>query len=277
MPTHVEIGPVRELLHADWAALDELCAGLTPEQWATPTCLLGWSVQDVLAHVVGTESMLAGDPTPTVDVSHLPHLRNDIATFNEQWVEDMRSDSGAQVLDRFREVTARRGAALDAMTQEDFDAPSWTPVGKDETYGRFMRIRHYDTFLHELDMRSALGVADRLDIAAMTTALAEVEGSLGYVVGRRAALPDGSVVRIDLTGPVVRSYVVMVDQGRARSLESDEFAAAEPQVTLAMSDAALLRLTGGRTEPEDHLGVDLEIAGDQSMGLHLAANMATTI
>ena len=153
-------------------------------------------------------------------------------------------------------------AALDAMTQEDFDAPSWTPVGKDETYGRFMRIRHYDTYLHEHDIRDALGVPDRLDVAAIEAALPEVDAALGYIVGRKAALPDGSVVRFDLTGPVVRTYVVVVD-GRAQVVEDPDL---EPTVTLAMSDLVFLRLTGGRTEPGPHLGADLEIAGDQSLG-----------
>ena len=273
MPTIVEIGPMRELLRADWAALDELCSPLTAEQWSTPTCLPGWTVQDVLAHVIGTELMLEGVPAPQVDVSHLPHLRNDIARMGEVWVEDLRSLSGPEVLERFREVTERRGAVLDAMTQADFDAPSWTPVSKDETYGRFMRIRHYDTYLHEHDIRDALGAPDRPDLAAIEAALPEVDGALGYIVGRKAALPDGSVVRFDLTGPVVRTYVVVVD-GRAQVVEDADV---EPEVTLAMSDMVFLRLTGGRTEPGPHLGGDLEIAGDQSKGLHLASNMAMTI
>lgn len=273
MPTHVEITPMRELLRSDWAALDELCAPLTPQQWATPTCLPGWSVQDVLAHIIGTEQMLDGVPAPQVDVSHLTHLRNDIARMGEVWVEDLRRCSGAEVLERFREVTTRRAAALDAMGQADFDAPSWTPVGKDETYGRFMRIRHYDTYLHEHDMRLALGAPDRADVAAIEAALPEVEGALGYIVGRKAALADGSVVRIELTGPVLRDWTVVVD-GRAQVVDDP---ALEPSVTLAMSDLVFLRLTGGRTEPSDHLGVDLEISGDQALGLHLAANMAMTI
>lgn len=273
MPTIVEIEPMRDLLRADWAALDQLCAPLSDEQWATPTCLPGWTVQDVLAHIIGTELMLEGVPAPQVDVSHLTHLRNDIARMGEVWVEDLRSSSGPEVLERFREVTARRGAALDAMDQADFDAPSWTPVSKDETYGRFMRIRHYDTYLHEHDIRLALGAPDRVDVAAIEAALPEVDGALGYIVGRKAALPDGSVVRIDLTGPVVRTYVVVVD-GRAQVVEDPDL---EPEVTLAMSDLVFLRLTGGRTQPSDHLGDDLEISGDQSKGLHLASNMAMTI
>ena len=35
MPTIVPIEPMRDLLRADWAALDQLCAPLTDEQWAT--------------------------------------------------------------------------------------------------------------------------------------------------------------------------------------------------------------------------------------------------
>ncbi len=274
MGTTIDIEPMRDLLFADWDALDALCRGLDERQWATPTCLPGWTVKDVLAHVAGIERMIEGDPAPEVDVSHLEHVRNDFAAAVEVWVEDQRHLSGEAVLAGFREAVARRRATLAAMTQADFDAPSWTPVGRDETYGRFMRIRHFDTYLHELDICDALGVADRAETTAMVMALPEADSALGYIASRRAALPDGSVVRIDLTGPVVRTYVIGVVDGRGHLLEGDD---REPDVTLAMSDTLFLRLTGGRTSPGDHLGSDLEIAGDQAMGLHLAAHMAVTV
>ena len=53
MGTIIEIEPMRELLYADWDALDALCSGLDEHQWATPTCLPGWTVKDVLAHIAG--------------------------------------------------------------------------------------------------------------------------------------------------------------------------------------------------------------------------------
>ena len=167
----------------------ELGAGLTDEQWATPTCLPGWTVKDTLVHMGGTEAMLLGEPQPEVDVGHLTHVRNDIGKSGERWVESRRAGSGADDLAWFRDLTDRRLAALDAMTQADFDAPSWTPAGPDETYGRFMRIRHFDCFMHEHDMRDALGVADRADPRHVASAITEPATALGYIVGKRGACP----------------------------------------------------------------------------------------
>ena len=63
-----------------------------------------------------------------------------------------------------------------------------------------MRIRHYDCYLHEQDIRLALGMAVRETVDDLASALDEVATGLGYIVGRRAALPEGTRLRIDLTG-----------------------------------------------------------------------------
>ena len=121
------------------------------------------------------------------------------------------------------------------MTQADFDAPSWTPVGRDETYGRFMRIRHYDCFMHEHDIRDALGMPSRPEVDDLDSALDEVSTGLGYIVGRRASMPEGSRVQIDLTGPVDRVYLVSVD-GRATLVDSFD---GPPTVGIAAAGHAL--------------------------------------
>ena len=82
-----------------------------------------------------------------------------------------------------------------------------------------MRIRHYDCFMHEHDIRDALGESPRLDPKDLRSATDEVATGLGYIVGRRAGMPNGSRVRFDLTGPVNRTYLVSVD-GRAALVES---------------------------------------------------------
>jgi uncharacterized protein (TIGR03083 family) len=273
MPTIVDKAVVVPLLRREFDAISRLCETFDDAAWDTATCLPGWSVKDQLSHLVGTEAMLDGEQAPDVDVSHLTHINNEIGRFNELWVESLRPHSGPEVLERFRELTARRLAALEAMTQTDFDAPSFTPVGRDETYGRFMRIRHYDCFLHEHDMRDALGREDRPDPEQLAFVLDEVAAGLGYVVGKKAAMPKGARVRIEITGDGARDLDYEVGD-RAELVNRHE---TEPTVVLRLPAMLFLRLTGGRTDPGPHVGAEVQLDGDEELARRLATNLAYTI
>lgn len=269
MSQSIAMEPVVEALTGEWAALDRLLTGLAADDWTKPTCLPGWRVTDVVAHIIGTEAVLAGDSTPETgtDVAGLPHVRNDIAVFNEQWVQALRDEEPAAMLARFREVTARRGEQLGRMSQEDFDAPSWTPAGN-ATYARFMQIRIYDCWLHEQDIRDALGLSGNEDGPMAEAALSEVVRALGYIVGKLAGAPDGSIVRFDLTGPLRRELNVVV-AGRARLVDE---APGAPTATLRMGSDRFVRLTGGRTK--DQAGV--ELAGDRDLARRVLDHLAYT-
>lgn len=273
MPTTVDHDHSVTLLAEEWAAIDDLYTGFDDGHYATATCLPGWTVKDQLSHLLGTEAMLDGEPTPSVDVSHLTHLRNDVARAGEAWVESLRAVPGPDVLDRFRSVTQRRLASLRAMTQADFDAPSWTPAGPDETYGRFMRIRHYDCFLHEHDTRAAVGAPDRDDPSHVRSALDEVATGLGYIVGRKAGLPAGSCVRIDVEGSVSDTWLIEVTD-RARVVEHLD---GGPTVAITLPTMLFLRLTGGRQDPVPHVGTDIALSGDDALARQLATHLAFTI
>jgi uncharacterized protein (TIGR03083 family) len=273
MPTILDKTSTVELLREEFRQLAAVSEPLDATQWDTPTCLPGWSVRDVMSHIIGVESGLLGDSAPTVDVSHLTHMKNPIAEANEVWVEANRDLSGDQVLARFVDVTSRRLAALDALDQADFDAPSWTPAGRDETYGRFMRIRHYDCYLHEQDIRLALGLAPRETAADLASALDEVATGIGYIVGRRAAMPEGARVAIVLTGPVPRRYFVQVD-GRAAVVDALD---GEPTVGIELPAMRFLRLTGGRADAGVRAVDGVTFRGDRALGEQLVANLAFTI
>jgi uncharacterized protein (TIGR03083 family) len=262
--------PVVAALTGEWAAIDRLLDGLPDEQWTRPTCLPGWRVTDIVAHLIGTEAMLAGDSAPRtdVDLTALPHVRNDIAAFNEQWVQALRGQPPAVMLERFREITARRAKQLGHLPQADFDAPSWTPAGK-ATYARFMQIRIYDCWMHEQDIRVTLASPGNEDVPAAESALGEASRALGYVVGKRAGAPDGSVVRFELTEPLARRLTVAVD-GRAGLVEE---APEPPTVTLRMTSSLFMRLSGGRTD--DRTGVELD--GDHGLGERVLDNLAFTV
>ena len=273
MPTILDKDATVALLREEYRQLTDICAPLDAVQWDTPSCLPGWTVRDVVSHIIGVEAGLLGEAVPSVDVSHLSHLKNPIAEANELWVEGNRGLAGEEMVARLEDVTSRRLAALDAMTQADFDAPSWTPAGKDETYGRFMRIRHYDCFLHEQDIRLALGQAPRETAADLASSLDAVATGLGYIVGRKAGMPDGARVAIVLTGPVPRTYFVQVD-GRAAVVDALD---GEPTVGIELPEMRFLRLTGGRADAGAAPADGVVFTGDRALGEQLVANLAFTI
>jgi uncharacterized protein (TIGR03083 family) len=273
MPTYVDRDKVVGLLRGQFVAIGRLAAGLGDDQWNAATCLPGWSVRDLLSHMIGTESMLSGQAPPTVDVSDRGPFKNPVAEANEVWVESMRGLGGNELAARWAEVSEGRLAALDAMTQAEFDAPSWTPAGRDETYGRFMRIRHYDCFMHEQDMRFALGRPERSEPDGLASCLDEVATGLGYIVGRRAALPEGSRVRIELTGTLPRTFSVRV-AGRADVVDSLD---GPPTVGFELPGALFLRLTGGRDDHGSGPPGEVRLSGDEELAGRLRDNLAFTI
>jgi uncharacterized protein (TIGR03083 family) len=269
----IEKDAVVPVLVAEWAAIDKLLGSLRPDQWAMPTSLPGWSVHDNVSHLIGTECALSGQEPPPYkyDVRELAHVRNDIGAANELWVRGLRAESPARMLTRFREITASRTEALTAMTQEEFDAPSWTPAGEG-TYGRFMQIRLFDCWMHEQDIREATGIPGNDDGPCAELALAEVSGALGYIVGKKAGAPDGAGVTIELTGPVHTTRHVAVD-GRAAVVDA---LPAPPAVTMRLSSNLFARLAGGRVPVAERLN-EIAFEGDLELGRRIARALPFTI
>ena len=107
--------------------------------------------------------------------------------------------------------TARRLAVLQDTYQADWDTEGFTPAGID-TYGRFMRIRVFDCWFHEQDIRDAVGQPGGEEGVSARAALDEMEAAIGYVVGKKAAAPAGSRVTFVLTGPAARTIHVEVGE-----------------------------------------------------------------
>ena len=139
-----------------WGSIAALCEPFSEREWKLATDCPKWSVQDHVAHVVGTESRLAGRPVPDHTPQDMAHVHNDIGRGNEIWVDFLRSRAGAEVLAAFREVTAARLQRLRGMSADDFSEPTQTPVGPG-TVRDFMVIRIFDCWVHEQDVRRAVG------------------------------------------------------------------------------------------------------------------------
>jgi uncharacterized protein (TIGR03083 family) len=259
-----------------WASLGELGATLDDTQWHASSPCPGWDVAAQYAHVIGTESMLLGRPNPEVDPGKPEHVRNDIGGFNEVWVAALATSSREEVLAKFADVTAERSKALRGMSESDFSEPSWTPVGKAD-YRRFMQIRVFDCWLHEQDIRDAVGQPGHESGQVAEQSVDEIVRALGFIVGKKAGLPADATASIRLTGPVQRTLDVAVVEGRARVVQSLDSPAT---VVLRLSSGAFTRLAGGRIEPAAVLDGALggvEIEGDTELGQRIVSNLAFTI
>jgi uncharacterized protein (TIGR03083 family) len=271
--TQVDKSEVLSGLFAVWDSIDALLDGLPETSWQAATPLPGWDVKAVASHVIGTESFLAGiaAPQPDIDVSALDHVRNDVGAMNECWVRHLSAEPGDGVLERFRAVTNNRRAALTGLSDEEWNALTPTPVGP-ESYGRFMRVRVFDCWMHEQDIREALSRPssdDELDGTASQLALDEIAATMGYVVGKLAKAPDGSRILFELTGPVARSIHVIVD-GRAQLV--DDFGGQEPTATIRLDGLQFTRLSGGRPMCPAR-AQDIELGGDKDVAAQVADHL----
>lgn len=246
-----------------WAKLEELCAALTEDEWDTPTDLPGWTVKDCLAHIVGTEAFLAGRPMPPALEIYPDYVHNDIGKVNENFLATMRDMSGPEVLDAFREITSERLGQLEAMTVADWEKPSWTPRGQQSTYVDFMEVRIFDTYTHEQDIRRAIGCPGHFDGPVVDLARDEIRRTLPYIVGKKAAAPQGATVVFDVTGPDGVTLAIGVD-GRAGYLDEMPI---DPDVTLRADFLTFHAVSGGR-----HGGC-IEIEGDQDLGRRIIENL----
>ncbi len=270
MPASSDRDTLVAALHEELDALVELGRQLDDAQWHAASECPGWTVKDLYSHVIGTELMLLGRPDESVDVATGEHVRNQIGEFNEVAVVVRRDRSGAEVLAELEQVAAERTAALDAMTDADFDAESFTPAGQD-TYGRFMQIRVFDCWIHEQDAREALGLPGHASGHAVDVSLDEHATALGFIVGKKAGATEGQSVRFNLTGDTERTVDVRVD-GRATVVDD----LSDPTTTITIPTLLWFRYAAGR-RPADASRHDVTIEGDMDLGRRVLANAAYTI
>jgi uncharacterized protein (TIGR03083 family) len=138
-----------------------------------------------------------------------------------------------------------------------FATESMTPTGPG-TVADFLHIRVLDTWVHEQDMRRALGMPGHRGGPAAEHTVDRLVRTVPIVVGKRAATPEGQSVVIRITGAVERTVVTTVREGRAHTGGD---APASPLCEIAMDSDVFLQLATGRGEPEA-LAAQCTVSGD---------------
>jgi uncharacterized protein (TIGR03083 family) len=252
-------------LRETWTSLAEACYELSDTEWALETECPGWDVKDQLSHLIGIERALMGEAAPAWDGPYGDHVRDDFARANEPWIAVRRPFPGDSVRAEFVEVTGIRLGQLDLLTEDEWATVGFTPVGE-RPYAVFMEVRVFDSWVHEQDVRLALDRPGGSGNQASALSIDRTQGAMGFVVGKRAACPEGSAVRFVVSGPErdARDFTVAVVDGRAREVDG-----VAPTVTLSFSSIDFVRLGCGRVGPGP-----LEAAGSIGLEGNAAAGQA---
>lgn len=188
------------LVHAERAALIGDLGNLADQQWEEPSLCDGWSVHDVVAHLVDTALS-----TRLGFVAGLARARFDFDRLNARGVRRTRGASSHETLERLRQVASRRStppAPLDSrlveevVHGEDIRRPSGlTRSYPQETVVRALRL--------QARTPASFGGAKEL-VASVRLAAADADVTIGEgpavhgtalslllaVSGRRVALDD---------------------------------------------------------------------------------------
>ncbi len=256
-----------------WQAVDHfthLLETLAPADWDRATDLPGWDVRAIASHVAHLESVLAGAPDERVDVGEPDHVKSLIGAYAEQGVVARAQAAPDAIINEIRVSTTKRHTALlesppiDGSTRPDnaFGALGWS-------WTTLLRNRPLDIWMHEQDIRRAVGQAGNLDSAPAEHTSVYLAESLGMVVAKRVGAQAGTTVVLDVAGQPTTA-VTVDDTGRGERLAE---APNDPTATISTDRESFIVLAGGRRLPEPGR---VTLSGDTGLGQRVLDLMAVT-
>lgn len=269
-------------LRAIWLAtleqFTELAMTIPADQWDEPSLCPGWSVGDVVAHTLALESELHGDPLPDhePDWAQLPHASDALSQYIERPIDWYRGLGQDVVLAELQEMTQWRRAdfAQDATTDPDEEVLNFG--GWRMPRARMIRTRILDIWIHDQDIRGALGnVGDLGTDGAWVTAEQLVRG-LPFVWAKQVGAPVGSSVQLRVTGPGVEFIVQVVVDDAARGILTAE-PVVEPTVRLTLPWPLYVHLSAGRIGAlAEATGGQAQVDGDAHLATELLKRLVVT-
>lgn len=263
-----------EALDQTWSTIDDTLRGRAEDAYDAATPCPGWRVRDVLAHLVGFEMMIHGDAVPEHAGPWPAYVKNPIGEINEAFVAHFRLRPGPEVLDLFRDVTRRSLASLRSLSDDEWERVGWSPEGE-RPYHRFQETRVLDSWIHLQDIRDALLEPADDHGPGEEIVVNRFEAALPFVLGKRVAAPEGTLVRVNLSGRLARSVLLGVVDGRARALESSP---RPPDLELTTPVALFWRRAAGRISAAALLGASAtEVRGDPALARSLVEGLVVMI
>jgi len=256
-----------------WWSLLELGEALTPDELEMPTACPGWTVKDQFSHVIGTELLLQGVGAPAPPRTYGPHVRNDLGALNERFVAARRAIPGQSVVAELAELVAHREAQLRRLEAEAAFAVGDGPVGI-VPYVDYVSARTVDAFVHEQDVREAVGQPGGRGGLAERATLDRMEASMPFVLARRVEARAGTTVRVEVTGPLGRVVQLRVVEGAdgARRAVSSAVIEGAPTATIRLDEVTFVRRACGRVSAGS-ARARVQVAGEAGLAAEFLEGM----
>src|ERR1019366_7891328 len=263
-----------DALDQTWDSIDRVLRPRSLEVYDAPTPCPGWSVRDVLSHLVGFELMSRGEPVPLHEGPWPDYVKNPLGEVNEAFVETYRSKSGVEVLALLRETAHQSLKALRRRSDAECEKVGWSPEGE-RPFHRFQETRVLDSWIHLQDIRDALLEPADDHGPGEEIVLNRFEAALPYVLAKKAKAKDGTLVRINLSGRLARTVLLGVEEGRARALDTS---ANVPNLELTTPVALFWRRAAGRVSADAFLSASAtDVRGDEKLARAFAEGLAMMI
>ncbi|MHB9860496.1 maleylpyruvate isomerase family mycothiol-dependent enzyme [Streptomyces sp. YIM S03343] len=248
MSLHPTLQPYADAWTHSIDAISELVTPLVEGEWNWRTPCPAWSVRDIVSHVIGLECEMLGDPRPIHTLPRdLYHVTNEHQRYMEMQVDVRRHHTSPEMTSELEYTIIRRNRQL----RNESRLPTHKvrgPLSTEITLEEAMRNRAFDVWVHEQDLRAALGRPGNLDSPGAHVARDVLLGAMPRVVAHDADAPRSSAIVFDVSGPVEFLRTIRVDiQGRG-TLETAP--ALGPAATLTMDWETFVRLACGRVTPE---------------------------
>ncbi|GGO84617.1 maleylpyruvate isomerase family mycothiol-dependent enzyme [Wenjunlia tyrosinilytica] len=271
MTVHQNLQPYVDAWTHSIEAISELCAPLSEGEWNRATSCPGWSVRDVVSHVIAIESEILGDPRPIHSLPRdLRHVVDETSRYMEVPVDVRRCHTGPEMTGELEYTIIRRSRQLRNETREP-DATVRGVTGKEETLEAQLISRAFDVWVHEQDVRRALGRPGNLDSPGAIVTRDFLIQSLPKAVAKGAGAPPNSAVVFDVHGAVEFMRTVRVNaEGRG---SVDASVSLGPAVTLSMDWEMYVLLQCGRIRA--HVA-QVKLEGDEELGRRVLENLAVT-
>ena len=151
-------------------------------------------------------------------------------------------------------------------------------MGNPTTLDRLLRMRVFDIWAHERDIRSALDDDTAWDTAPARIAFEQIVRAFPVAWAKGAQAPDGAVAELVVSDPAIHgTFAAVVEAGRGIPADPAAESTVTPVVRLEIPWPDLVRRACGRVPADDPgLQARIRLDGDADLGRDLLRGLTIT-